>query len=445
MKFCLNGKEIHSLTELREHYEEPVIMDAFLSGELERWLEACYYEKEGDAVKRLEHKDGPETERRLAEILGCDRVAALTPEQRDIYERKCSIIQRYTKDPAYLACAMDTATNQMELAELLNSGLKTIWLCGGSFTVPIRKSGIHYIGIGDPKMEAPFTEEQYRRAGITFAGIHLPETTDSSVVSMAEEAARKNGYDDFADSHTELATAFHFAMKAHRLSRIHRLDVETCDVTGTLYKNLWSAKNSAHNVIEQAYRDANSFFDPESKNSIVPYLVTEYAAILTKGAQTLADRLKPICANDENRRFRLANLLGYILQAEQNLRKTFEQELRDSADYYRMYEKSYFLEQLEIEKNDYNLGLFDSNLMNGLARLLHDDSDYSVENLFEVVSELEEDVNKHADTFYGVAYREYQNYCSEIEKIAEEIGKDLSDDEMQKLGDSVLVMIQHVQ
>ena len=97
-----------------------------------------------------------------------------------------------------------------------------------------------------------------------------------------------------------------------------------------------------------------------------------------------------------------------------------------------MYEKRYFLEQLEIGKNDYNIDLFDSDLMNGLARLIHDDSDYTVENLFEVVSELEEDVNKHADTFYGVAYRAYQSYCGEIEKIAEEIGRDLSDDEREK-------------
>ena len=83
---------------------------------------------------------------------------------------------------------------------------------------------------------------------------------------------------------------------------------------------------------------------------------------------------------------------------------------------------------------DYNLDLFDSDLMNGLARLIHDDSEYTVENLYETVSELEEDVNKHADAFYGCAYQEYKDYCKEIEKIAEEIGKDLSDDDLIKLG-----------
>ena len=121
-------------------------------------------------------------------------------------------------------------------------------------------------------------------------------------------------------------------------------------------------------------------------------------------------------------------------QAERELLHRFEQELSDSSDFYLMYKKSYFLKQVEIEKNDYNLDLFESDILNGLARLLHDDSEYTVENLIEIVSELEDDVNKHADTFFGCAYQEYKNYCREAEKIAEEIGKDLSDDDLVKLG-----------
>lgn len=68
------------------------------------------------------------------------------------------------------------------LAELLNAGKSTIYLCANRFTVPIRKSGVHYIGIGNPKMDVLFTEEQYRPAGITFEGVSLPAT-------LASEAA----------------------------------------------------------------------------------------------------------------------------------------------------------------------------------------------------------------------------------------------------------------
>ena len=66
--------------------------------------------------------------------------------------------------------------------------------------------------------------------------------------------------------------------------------------------------------------------------------------------------------------------------------------------------------------------------------MIHDDSEYTIEKLYETLGELEDDLNKHADTFFGCAYQEYKDYCREAEKIAEEIGKDLSDDDLIKLG-----------
>ena len=57
-----------------------------------------------------------------------------------------------------------------------------------------------------------------------------------------------------------------------------------------------------------------------------------------------------------------------------------------------------------------------------------------MEGLFDAVSELEEDVRKHADTFFGCAYQLYQKYCGEMEEIAEEMGRELTDDDLVKLG-----------
>lgn len=123
-----------------------------------------------------------------------------------------------------------------------------------------------------------------------------------------------------------------------------------------------------------------------------------------------------------------------IVSAADNLRKLFEQELSESADYYRMYKRSYFHERIDIEENDYNVDMFDSDLLNGLARLIHDDSEYDVRDMYETMSEMEEDVNSDADTFFGRAYEAFCEYCEEIEEIAEEIGADLSSDDMDKLG-----------
>lgn len=140
----LNDREIHSLAELRADVEITQLMAAFLNESLEKWLSDCYYEREADAVARLDHSLLPVVEQQLCTILGIKRSQnAMTAEQRAVYDRKCAAILRCSSDQALLSHVMETATNQSELAELLNNGCKTIYLCEGTFSVPIRKSGIH--------------------------------------------------------------------------------------------------------------------------------------------------------------------------------------------------------------------------------------------------------------------------------------------------------------
>ena len=428
----LNDREIHSLAELRADVDITQLMAAFLNESLEKWLSDCYYEREADAVARLDHSLLPVVEQQLCTILGIKRSQnAMTAEQRAVYDRKCAAILRCSSDQALLSHVMETATNQSELAELLNNGCKTIYLCEGTFSVPIRKSGIHYCGIGNPKVETTFTEEQYKKAGITFDGITLPEMPDAETAYLAEQAAHENGYDDFAEKHCCLATLLHDRIKGYRIYRSYCLKTDADDVATEFYKSKQAAEQAAEKVIESAYSEANSYFQPDRVGCIAPWTAEQYAAIFRDGTKSIAARLRSLTGEKAE----LANQLYKLAdQAERELLHRFEQELTESSDFYLMYKKSYFLKQVEIEKDDYNLDLFESDILNGLARLLHDDSEYTVENLIDIVSELEDDVNKHADTFFGCAYQEYKNYCREAEKIAEEIGKDLSDDDLVKLG-----------
>ena len=80
------------------------------------------------------------------------------------------------------------------------------------------------------------------------------------------------------------------------------------------------------------------------------------------------------------------------------------------------------------------MDLFDSDIINGIFRLIHDETEYSVKGLIDTIQELEEDVRSHADTFFGSAYQIYQDYCREIEALSEEIGGELSDGDLVKLG-----------
>lgn len=428
----LNDQEIHSLAELRSDVDINQLMAAFLNESLEKWLSDCYYEREADAVARLDHSLLPAVEQQLCTILGIKRSQnVMTAEQRAIYDRKCAAILRCSSDQGLLSHVMETATNQSELAELLNNGCKTIYLCEGTFSVPIRKSGIHYCGIGNPVVETTFTEEQYKKAGITFEGITLPSMPDAETAYLAEQAAFENGYDDFCEKHCCLATLLHDRIKGYRIYRSYNLKTDADDVVTEFYKSESAAQQAAQKVIEAAYSEANSYFQPDRVGCIAPWTAEQYASIFREGAKSVVSKLRSLTGEKAELASKLCKLAD---QAERELLQRFEKELNDSSDFYEMYKKSYFLKQVEIEKNDYNLDLFESEILNGLARLLHDDSEYTVENLIEIVGELEDDVNKHADTFFGCAYQEYKSFCREAEKIAEEIGKDLSDDDLVKLG-----------
>lgn len=431
----INNKEINSLEELRQNFDLSQVVTAFLDCSLEKWLADYFYEKQSDQVHKLDHTIGSEIERELCRILGINYVASgyLSEEQRIDYERKCRIIQQHSDDPKLLEHALDTATNQAELAEFLHSDKRRIYLCGSSFNVPIRISGVHYIGIGNPKMEAAFTEEQYRRAGITFEGIDLPKEITKETITDAEMAAAANGYDNFAEKHCALASYLHFSMKGQRLSKHLRLSWDT-SVASEFYQSKYAAQCAVKKEVDSAYDQANSFFVPGSQSCIANELADRYTIFIKRGCGSIVDQLTPWCARNNALKTRLQEMEKLIVSASENLRKLFEQELSESSDYYRMYKRSYFHERIDIEKNDYNVDMFDSDILNGLARLIHDDSEYDVRDMYETMSEMENDVNSHADTFFGCAYDAFREYCEKIEEIAEEIGADLSGDDIGKLG-----------
>ena len=430
----IKGKEIQSLSDLQENFDLEEVVTAFLDCTLEHWLSDCFYDEQAELICELDHSDGFEVRMEICRILGIDYVASgfLTEAQQANYERKYHLIQQHSDDPELLKHVFETATNQAELAEFLRGGKRRIYLCGASFQIPIRVSHVHYIGIGYPKMEAAFTEEQYRRAGITFEGIELPTTVSEETIPIAEQAAAANGYDNFADSHNPLSSKLHFAMKARQLSKCLWLSWDS-SVEGEFYRSRSGAENAAQREIDSVYDQANNFFTPGSQACASIELAERYAAFISDGCTGVVEKLVPWCGGDDLLKGALTELEQLIRLANDNLRKRFEQDLYDSSDYYRMYKRSYFHDQIRIESHDYNVDMFESELLNGIARLLHDETEYEIQNMHEVMVELQEDVNSHANTFFSRAYEAFCGYCGEIEAIAETIGTCLSEEALDKL------------
>ena len=113
------------------------------------------------------------------------------------------------------------------------------------------------------------------------------------------------------------------------------------------------------------------------------------------------------------------------------LRRQFNNELREDACYYKMYQRSYFLEKPEVEAMD---DPTNSELANRVLRLFSDDGcNYAINGLMETVSEIQDDMDSRAKTFSGRAHDLYREYCEKIENAAQELGEKLPDGAMEGL------------
>ena len=175
VKLVLHDTTIRSIKELRENFDAEEIMKYHLNGELYLWLSQHYYEEEADAIKKLAPEQ-PGCLQKICSVLGVSdpSCAGLSEEEAAKWEERKKLVSEYTTDPKILSEIWLVATNQEELAELLNRQEKKIYLFHNSFTIPLRISGVEYLGIGDATLDNPYTKEQYEKAGIKISGFTLP-------------------------------------------------------------------------------------------------------------------------------------------------------------------------------------------------------------------------------------------------------------------------------
>lgn len=430
-----NGASPRSLNDLRENFSLEQILALFLAGTLEAWLSSHYYEKEALQVKQLVHRDCLTTRLKLCGILKLNPVDEniFSPEQTADLLRRKEHLAKYTQDPNILIHAAETALDQTDLADLLNNQLKSIWLCGGPFSIPIRKGGICYTGIGTPRVEGPFTEAQYRRAGITFQGVLLPETSDAEMVAEANQAAEAHGYDFFADSHTPLAVIMHRALICTpRTQSIHLKNIPY-EKASRVYQSRHQAEQIAIEIADQVYDEANEYFIPGTEHCLAKRLAASYANLVRVRTAVFEEKLASVCGPDSGRQRNFQRLHTLLQQCEEELRTVFEKELETDSCYYQMYQRQYFRNLVQVVEQDTFL-ISDGSLLDELFCTLHGSYEYTIGDYLEMASELEKDILDRAGTFWEEAHRLYQNWCTKLEAVAELLGKEISAEELEHCG-----------
>lgn len=157
--------QARNIDELREYFDISKALEYLLDGKLKTWLEDRYYMVEAENISKLDPYD-KNVKEELCHILGVEmEIASEQVEVGDIERRKerLNLLKQYTDDELMWTKVDYVAFNQEELADMLDEGVKEIYLCGSNFQVPYFIKDVKYIGIGEVSVCINSSETVYEK------------------------------------------------------------------------------------------------------------------------------------------------------------------------------------------------------------------------------------------------------------------------------------------
>lgn len=371
----LQETTIHSLKELREHFNRDEILTTFTNDTLAVWLEQHYYETEAEQLRSVSSGD------------------------HNCFRKICRIFQVNYMD--YMSLSEEEKKNQAQKEEIIKKV------------------------ISDTNADEKLLEE-------------LPVTENPETADAARVAAAANGYDSFHESHSALATLFHNLLKTHRLYEHYHLPFNS-SVMGTFYNSHSECNAAKKEALEKAYNKARRYVSPGDSKCIAKAATEHYSShIHDVFTPEILEKLQTLCEIRQKAPL-YQKLQDQLKQSKKDISALFEAELRENADFYAIYQFDYFMDQVEIEEHDYRIS--EGGFLRALETLAGGSIQYTITDIHSAISEMEEDINNHANTFFNTAQSEYQYYCQEIEELLQEIGNDFSE---QKENESVSDYLQRL-
>lgn len=219
----LNGIEVKTLEELRENFNLEEVITYFKSGELLNWLVDRFYDDEADAIEKISADDKNLTHKLCAALdVECDEDLEFNTRVRE----KKEILESMTNDQNVIGNAQTTALNQDDLANLLHMGYSTIYLCGESFSVPIRVADKKYIGVlSTPKIKIKAdSQEDLDAKNLVFENCKLPfmkETPVEAMKALVAKIFRTNGEWQVVNRYNKVTATYDELTKEQKIIALH--------------------------------------------------------------------------------------------------------------------------------------------------------------------------------------------------------------------------------
>lgn len=144
-----DGEKVRDLDSLREHFDLETVLSYFNNGKLVTWLQDRYLLEEAEVISSLT-PDVTDFQKQLCDILGVKYEKSVDIEAVKLREERLTRLREFTDEKEYIDHIDQVAFDQDELFDLLDKDVKTIFLCGGKFMIPMAARGITYIGINTP-------------------------------------------------------------------------------------------------------------------------------------------------------------------------------------------------------------------------------------------------------------------------------------------------------
>ena len=206
-----DGTQARSLEELKEHFDLASVLEHYSSGKLLTWLQDRYIESEAQAVAALD-REKPDFQKNLCAIFDVEYVSEEDLEAIQLRQERLAKLRMITDEDEYLQNIDRVAFDQEELADLLDEGITTIYLCGNRFLVPISQKGVTYIGINSPAVHLSGTfSEDTSELGITCKNCAVDNWTIKSgneVLIQHPDYAEKSLHTSDKDSDSTLFAPF---------------------------------------------------------------------------------------------------------------------------------------------------------------------------------------------------------------------------------------------
>ena len=187
-----DNAEVRDIEELKQHFSLEKVLACIENGKMDIWLRDRYHNDIADEI-RLLNKNSADYKKEVCKIFGVAYEEEKELSAAEEYAQRLNLLKRYTDDKSYLDKIDFVAFSQEELYDLLAEDTDTVYLCGESFSIPLGRENMRYIGINQPVVNfSAKSIADVKKRNIIFENVSFNEAYQSLLNKASECSATED-------------------------------------------------------------------------------------------------------------------------------------------------------------------------------------------------------------------------------------------------------------